>query len=94
MNYNDLTPEERDLLQREVDRARDQARWTQNKKLSTEETEFLKAGKKDYPEEFKYDNGQYQSKCMVCKSYFIGMKRRKICKECYLEIKEAYEESN
>lgn len=38
---------------------------------------------KDFPEDAVHENGNYENKCVVCGSHFIGLKRRVLCKECY-----------
>lgn len=38
---------------------------------------------KDWVEDFEMENGNYQSKCSCCHDFFIGHKRRFICKECF-----------
>lgn len=37
---------------------------------------------RDWTEDFSYENGQYENKCSVCSSSFIGHKRRVICQTC------------
>lgn len=38
---------------------------------------------KDWTEDFSHENGYYINTCSVCKSKFMGHKRRPLCKECY-----------
>lgn len=43
---------------------------------------------KSFPEDYTLENGNYENKCTVCGSHFIGYKRRTVCKICNtLEIK-------
>lgn len=37
---------------------------------------------RDWPEDAAHENGQYQCQCVTCKEYFIGNKRRQLCKKC------------
>jgi hypothetical protein len=37
---------------------------------------------RDWPEDFQYENGNYQCQCIYCAEYFIGHKRRFVCKVC------------
>lgn len=41
--------------------------------------------KRDWEEDFKYENGFYQNKCFKCKQLFFGYKRRLYCKICGTE---------
>ena len=36
----------------------------------------------DWPEDWKHENGMYENKCCNCHTFFIGYKRRFICKVC------------
>src|SRR6478736_9041060 len=38
---------------------------------------------RDWSEDFPHENGNYSNKCMECKLYFYGHKRRVICKKCF-----------
>jgi len=38
---------------------------------------------KDWPEDYKFENGCYERSCVYCKSKFYGYKRRLVCKECF-----------
>jgi hypothetical protein len=40
------------------------------------------AGPRDWPEDFKHDNGQYLNTCCGCNQIFTGYKRRIECKLC------------
>lgn len=40
----------------------------------------------DWPEDFHFENGNYECMCIKCKSKFFGHKRRVICKSCYEEF--------
>jgi len=44
--------------------------------------------KKNWVEDFEYENGMYENICLECKGHFIGDKHRKICKECAIGIKD------
>jgi len=37
-----------------------------------------------WPEDSEHENGNYLNRCVDCAEYFIGHKRRLICKTCYL----------
>ena len=37
---------------------------------------------RDWSEDFKHENGNYQNKCVNCEKWFIGHKRRIVCKVC------------
>lgn len=37
---------------------------------------------RDWEEDFEHENGNYSNRCMECKLYFYGYKRRVICKKC------------
>lgn len=39
-------------------------------------------GKRDWPEDFNDENGNYSNMCLECGYHFIGHKRRRICKVC------------
>ena len=43
---------------------------------------FIKTTERDWVEDFKYENGQYQCDCIYCNKIFIGHKRKNICKKC------------
>lgn len=43
---------------------------------------------KNWPEDFPHENGNYHCHCCICGSYFIGHKRRVVCKECVAVSKE------
>jgi len=47
--------------------------------------QYLKEGEKtrDWEEDFKHENGNYQCKCIYCSEFFVGHKRRVICKICH-----------
>ena len=36
----------------------------------------------NWPEDFKFENGMYQNKCLSCNRLFIGHKRRVRCRIC------------
>lgn len=37
---------------------------------------------KNWPEDFPHENGNYVRVCCLCKDYFMGHKRRVVCKVC------------
>ena len=39
--------------------------------------------KKNWQEDYRLDNGNYQCRCVSCKNMFMGLKGRIICRECY-----------
>lgn len=43
---------------------------------------------RDWSEDFPYENGNYQNRCVECKEIFIGHKRRVVCKKCQSEYEE------
>ena len=43
---------------------------------------FAKYPGRDYIEDYRFENGNYECLCFECKKPFIGHKRRIICKEC------------
>lgn len=43
---------------------------------------FKNPGPKDWPEDFKHENGSYVNQCIFCESPFVGHKRRVCCKQC------------
>jgi len=42
-------------------------------------------GTGDWPEDLKFENGNYSCKCSVCKQIFMGNKHRVVCKKCAVE---------
>jgi hypothetical protein len=42
----------------------------------------LKDAPGNWPEDFSHENGNYSNQCCVCHSWFMGHKRRPICKVC------------
>lgn len=42
----------------------------------------MKLTKRDWTEDFEYENGMYRNKCIKCEHEFTGYKRRLICKIC------------
>ncbi len=42
---------------------------------------------RDWSEDFKHENGQYSNKCLQCGVFFIGYKRRTLCKKCHMEFR-------
>ena len=43
---------------------------------------------KDWTEDFAYENGNYRCLCAYCGEYFIGHKRRVMCKQCDKDMTE------
>jgi len=43
---------------------------------------------KNWEEDYSHENGNYINKCIECKEYFFGHKRRCICKECINKDKD------
>ena len=48
----------------------------------------LENDKRDWKEDFKYENGYYLNTCCRCGHTFIGHKRRVVCKSCANKINE------
>lgn len=51
----------------------------------TEGSEIFPSGtrsERDYTEDFKLENGNYQNKCIKCEQLFYGYKRRVVCNVC------------
>ena len=42
----------------------------------------IKEYKGNYPEDFHLENGNYINVCKICGNYFLGYKRRCVCKLC------------
>lgn len=42
---------------------------------------------RNWTEDFSHENGNYQNKCSRCELYFIGHKRRTVCKLCATQTK-------
>jgi len=38
---------------------------------------------RNWPEDYLHENGCYQNKCKICGSFFLGHKRRPVCKVCF-----------
>lgn len=38
--------------------------------------------KRNWTEDFTHENGNYTNKCSICTEYFLGHKRRVVCKKC------------
>ena len=36
----------------------------------------------NWPEDFSHENGNYNNDCYMCKTVFIGYKRRHVCRVC------------
>jgi hypothetical protein len=58
------------------------------------EIQFPFNDKKSWVEDFSHENGQYQNRCFLCTHYFIGHKRRVICKECFNKTKLSPQPTN
>jgi phage tail sheath gpL-like len=41
--------------------------------------------RRNWPEDFPDENGNYQNQCVECGNFFIGYKRRVVCKLCAIE---------
>lgn len=39
-------------------------------------------GPRDFPEDYRHENGQYFNLCVRCQWHFVGHKRRVLCREC------------
>lgn len=39
----------------------------------------------DWPEDARFENGNYQNRCCACSTMFIGYKRRYFCRKCSTE---------
>lgn len=48
--------------------------------------EVVAGSERDWTEDFALDNGNYLSRCVKCKSRFLGHKRRAVCKSCAIPI--------
>lgn len=44
--------------------------------------------KRDWPEDFGKENGNYTCKCVRCKEHFNGHKGRVLCKVCETELEQ------
>ena len=44
--------------------------------------ERVKYPEGNYPEDYKYENGNYMNKCIKCGNDFMGYKRKIYCKSC------------
>lgn len=44
--------------------------------------------RKNWTEDFDYENGQYICTCLRCKEEFLGHKGRCLCKECDTQLRE------
>lgn len=42
----------------------------------------MASSSRNWPEDFKDENGCYQNECRLCKKPFLGYKYRRVCKEC------------
>jgi hypothetical protein len=42
----------------------------------------LAASPRSWPQDFDYENGNYSCRCRYCKNYFVGHKRRCVCRVC------------
>lgn len=49
--------------------------------------------KKNWEEDYTYENGQYSCTCLRCKEEFIGHKGRVMCKECDTQLREKRNEA-
>lgn len=60
-------------------------------KLSFSEL-LLDEQKRNWPEDFIHENGNYLNICVFCKHDFLGHKRRVVCKSCFQEKQLGYGE--
>lgn len=56
--------------------------WPNPKHKGASELAPARCSAKDWPEDFSDENGNYQCQCIYCAGYFVGHKRRFMCKEC------------
>jgi hypothetical protein len=42
--------------------------------------------KRNFTEDFKHENGNYENICHTCGNRFLGHKRRITCKECLKKV--------
>ena len=65
--------------------------WGRSQQLKKEDTAYNEpvrnpiqatTSKRDWQEDFKHENGNYQNQCCQCKKWFMGHKRRVVCKVC------------
>jgi hypothetical protein len=55
--------------------------WT--KLMNKIKTQILDlASPKNWIEDYPHENGNYVNKCIQCGEFFLGHKRRVICREC------------
>jgi len=48
----------------------------------------------NWPEDFHLENGNYICHCVFCDKFFIGYKRRVICRKCTFNTKDQIDESS
>ncbi len=48
----------------------------------------------NWPEDYKYENGNYENRCCHCHNHFLGYKRRVSCKLCTVTTPSTLEEVN
>lgn len=59
------------------------SKWVEeHKNMKHNEWTKLQNEKRDWVEDFKFENGNYRNTCMICQNDFMGGKYRRICKEC------------
>jgi len=75
------------LVKRNTECSLDYARITERKMGSDSAfgEPFYKENERDFPEDFKHENGNYECKCSYCGLTFIGHKRRVICRVCEMK---------
>jgi hypothetical protein len=56
--------------------------WPNNEEGLNVDKYKIGYGKKDFPEDFDHENGNYHNICCKCNEIFTGHKRRVFCKEC------------
>lgn len=42
----------------------------------------LLTSERSYQDDFKDENGMYESKCILCQRHFLGNKHKVVCKVC------------
>lgn len=52
----------------------------------------LHESERSWKEDYDHENGQYVNRCHVCELYFVGHKRRVICKSCAVSVSKEPEE--
>jgi len=50
--------------------------------MKDDNKDIFKDNERNWEEDFKYENGNYMNRCIVCNRMFLGHKRRCVCKLC------------